>query len=211
MQRHFQTKALGAKKRQRTRACLLDSAAEIFARVGVNDAKISDITMQAGLANGTFYNHFEDKNALVLETATAITLEITREINNAMIDIDDAVIRIVVASHSFLSLAVEYKNWGSVLVDAFHFLPKLRMEAAQYLNADIQRGLDQGKFDLALDPFILKQIGALLLQSMQDQIEDGLDIKLLDRTCENILRLLGLTPSKASLAVKKSQAFLFSR
>ena len=49
-----------------TRLCLLDAAAEEFARVGYSDANINTISTSAGFAKGTVYNYFPSKRALLI-------------------------------------------------------------------------------------------------------------------------------------------------
>ncbi len=61
-----------------TRTRLLEAAAAEFARVGVDQANINDISLAAGLAKGTVYNYFESKRALfaaVVEEASARAAE----------------------------------------------------------------------------------------------------------------------------------------
>lgn len=48
-----------------TRVALISAAASEFAKVGFHGAKIATICKKAGLANGTFYIYFRDKEALL--------------------------------------------------------------------------------------------------------------------------------------------------
>lgn len=52
------------KTENRTR--LLEAAAAEFARKGLEDANINEISLAAGFAKGTVYNHFDSKEALFL-------------------------------------------------------------------------------------------------------------------------------------------------
>ena len=45
---------------------ILDAATKIFAEKGFHPATIKDIATQAGIAEGTIYNYFENKTALML-------------------------------------------------------------------------------------------------------------------------------------------------
>lgn len=52
-------------KRERTRARLVAAARRAFARQGYLNTKITDITAEAGVANGLFYSYFTDKKDLL--------------------------------------------------------------------------------------------------------------------------------------------------
>jgi AcrR family transcriptional regulator len=55
---------LTAAAREANRAALLDAGAREIAEHGLAGARIDDISVAAGLAKGTVYNHFESKDAL---------------------------------------------------------------------------------------------------------------------------------------------------
>ena len=55
-----------AEKQAETRKALLDSAARVFARVGLQAATVEEIAEEAGFSRGAFYSNFEDKDDLFL-------------------------------------------------------------------------------------------------------------------------------------------------
>jgi len=55
---------LTAAAREANRAALLEAGAQAIAESGVARARIDDISLAAGLAKGTVYNHFASKEAL---------------------------------------------------------------------------------------------------------------------------------------------------
>jgi AcrR family transcriptional regulator len=69
------TEALGKRERTKVanRAAILEAAREVFVELGYGAATVRDVIRRAGLASGTFYNYFPDKEAvfraLVDETA----------------------------------------------------------------------------------------------------------------------------------------------
>ncbi len=52
------------KKKTETRQLLMASAVRTFHEKGIHDTRVSDIVSRAGVAQGTFYNHFPSKEAL---------------------------------------------------------------------------------------------------------------------------------------------------
>lgn len=58
--------------RERTRALLLDAAADVFAEVGLDAASVEAICDRAGFTRGAFYSNFASKEELMLELTTQI-------------------------------------------------------------------------------------------------------------------------------------------
>ncbi|WOF72624.1 TetR/AcrR family transcriptional regulator [Parvibaculaceae bacterium PLY_AMNH_Bact1] len=198
----FRDQGKGLPKRDRTRLALIDSTVEVIALKGMDLAKISDITEHAGLANGTFYNHFADKDEILTEAAQRVAVEIAREIDNEMRSVESAVARMVTATTRAIRMAVGESAWGAVIIGALQHLPPVRGDILQFLRADLQRGVDQKTFDIELDEFFLDQIASLIIVSIRTQIETGVDPVKTARTCESILRLCGFSRAKAQKAVK---------
>ena len=59
-----------SRKGERTRASLIAAALRVFAERGYLNTKITDITAEAGIANGSFYNYFKDKKELLRSITT---------------------------------------------------------------------------------------------------------------------------------------------
>ncbi len=53
---------------------LAHAALEVFARKGIDEATVDDITSEAGLGKGTFYLYFENKDAIIDELVQRYTL-----------------------------------------------------------------------------------------------------------------------------------------
>ena len=204
MQGHFQADTAGLGKRARTRAALLDGALSVIAEKGIENTKINDITDTAGLANGTFYNHFHDKDEILREVAYAIAGEVGRQIDEEMVALKDARARVVTATTRFISLALADLEWGSVLIGSVEHMPEVRKDIMQYLHADLALGIEQGVFDIDLNQFLLDQIAVLVVVSIRTQMDANADKNMTAATCENILRLCGQSPTAARKAVAKS-------
>ena len=204
MQNYFRTQAIGSNKRNRTRSTLIDSAIDVFSEKGIEEASIHEITAIAGLANGTFYNHFKDKDELALASSEAIALEIAKVLDGRMSDLDRGVARVVVASWAFLKIAFTAEPWAYVLVGQYLRHPGVEGSAFQYMRADIERAVAQGEIEAEVDTFLLEQIASLMMAALRRLLSTGLQDDVLSRTCENILRLLGMTPAQARREVERA-------
>jgi AcrR family transcriptional regulator len=64
---------------RRTRAALIQAAAQVFAERGYHDTTIGDITAAADVAHGTFYTYFDSKRDLFIEVVEALVQEFRNE------------------------------------------------------------------------------------------------------------------------------------
>lgn len=61
------------RRRENTRARLLDAAAQVFAEIGLEGASVEAICERAGFTRGAFYSNFESKDELFLQLTAAVT------------------------------------------------------------------------------------------------------------------------------------------
>ncbi|WP_280476648.1 TetR/AcrR family transcriptional regulator [Nocardia farcinica] len=62
-------------RRKRTRAALIEAAREAFEEVGLNEARVADITRRAEVSYGSFYTYFESKEEIFREVVKQVTGE----------------------------------------------------------------------------------------------------------------------------------------
>ncbi|MGF6824040.1 AcrR family transcriptional regulator [Microbacterium sp. ZKA21] len=60
------------RRRENTRARLLDAAAQVFAEIGLEGASVEAICERAGFTRGAFYSNFESKDQLFLALASSV-------------------------------------------------------------------------------------------------------------------------------------------
>src|SRR5215207_11118942 len=74
-------------KREATKAhnrrAILDAAQEIFTEIGYGAASIRDVVRRAGLATGTFYNYFPDKESVFQAVLEEHTTELRRRLRES--------------------------------------------------------------------------------------------------------------------------------
>jgi AcrR family transcriptional regulator len=73
-----------ARSRAATRRRLLEAATELFAREGLHGATSARIARAAGVATGTFYLHFPDKEGLFREIVLAALSELRARVRRAL-------------------------------------------------------------------------------------------------------------------------------
>lgn len=71
-----------AERNEAVRARLFEAAARIVGEMGYAEASVARITALAGVAQGTFYNHFENRQALLDELLPTLGREMARHIQD---------------------------------------------------------------------------------------------------------------------------------
>ncbi len=77
-------------KREDTRARLFAAALDEFRRVGVDQARVSEICRNAGVAKGTFFFHFATKDHVLLERQQQISGRMASRIEAELSNVPDA-------------------------------------------------------------------------------------------------------------------------
>ena len=89
------------RRRERTRRRLVDAARKLFARQGIDNTRINEITDEADVGFGSFYNHFDSKEAIV-DAVLAETVAAQGEAIDAVTaELDDPA-EVVAAAHRCL-------------------------------------------------------------------------------------------------------------
>jgi AcrR family transcriptional regulator len=183
----------GHRKREKTRGQLLAAGLRVLADKG-EGLTVSDVVAEADVSNGTFYNYFPDRDALV--DALAEHLLLTLAATAASEAIEDPALRFAVASGRVLRRAGEDATWGRVvmrLVDR----PGVYGSVDRYLRDDLAEGLARGRFETGADDASIDQVTGLLVMTIRRIVEGeaGPDTAL--RAVERGLRALGVSPAEA--------------
>jgi len=78
------------RRREQTRARLLDAAHEVFAEVGMDAASVETICERAGFTRGAFYSNFESKEELFLALITQLAEAKLEEVAGRVRELDPA-------------------------------------------------------------------------------------------------------------------------
>jgi AcrR family transcriptional regulator len=102
---------LATGKREVTKAqnrrAILDAAQEIFTEMGYGAASIRDVVRRSGLAAGTFYNYFPDKESVFRAVLDEHTTELRRRLRDARARARDAETIVREGFQTYFSFIVE--------------------------------------------------------------------------------------------------------
>ncbi|MEZ4217563.1 MAG: TetR/AcrR family transcriptional regulator [Myxococcota bacterium] len=189
-------------KSARTRARLMDAAADAFARRGLEAASVAEIAQAAEVANGTFYNYFRDKDEIADAVAFAIARDFAERIDAAMRDVDDPVLRVSAGTRRFVELATREPTWGRAIVRALASMPSVRHEVTSLARRDLERGARAGAFRVAVDDLLLDLFAGMVATAVVVCLDGPGGPEVAERTAEHQLRMLGVAPARARRAAR---------
>jgi TetR/AcrR family transcriptional regulator, fatty acid metabolism regulator protein len=149
---------------QRTdkRTLITDAAIEVFADKGFHQARIADIARQAGVADGTIYLYFKNKEDLLLSVFEQKMDELLAGLGEALAGLDDPVERIRCFARFHFERVQAHRRAAEVLQVELRlsnkFMKEYRPEKLwAYLavfGQIVREGQARGVFRADIDPFI---------------------------------------------------------
>jgi AcrR family transcriptional regulator len=97
------------------RAAILGAAREVFTEMGYGAASVRDIVRPTGLATGTFYNYFPDKESVFRELVEEIVTEARERVRAARREASDPVSFIADAFHAYFSYVADEPGTAAFL------------------------------------------------------------------------------------------------
>jgi AcrR family transcriptional regulator len=116
------TKLNRAERNAWTKRKIFDAATKIVGKYGYAEASVARITEQAGVAQGTFYNHFENRQELLEQLLPTIGLDMVRFIR-ARTGTADAARQEVERFSAFFDFIREVPEFLRILNEAEFFAP----------------------------------------------------------------------------------------
>jgi AcrR family transcriptional regulator len=190
-----------ARRRERTRTDLVDAARTLFARQGIDNTRINEITDEADVGFGSFYNHFESKEEIVEAVLAEAVAAQGEAIDAATAQLDDPAEVVAAAHRSLLNLARSDPGWGWLVIRLDLSLSLRAL--GPFARRDLERGIKAGRFRVPDKSVALVATGGALLAVMRDVL-DGQAPRDADRHhAEGVLRMLGLTAEDAAEVARR--------
>lgn len=192
-----------ARRRKQTRASLVRAAALLFARQGVDNTRINEITDAADVGFGSFYNHFKSKEEIVEAVLTETLGAQGAAVARLTKGLEDPAEVVAVAHRHFIDLARSDPDWAWLLI-RLDLAQKLGFGAlGPFAERDIAAGIKAGRFQVANRRIAMLDAGGALLSVMREVL-DGRAPKDAGRLhAEGVLRLLGLKPEDAAEVARR--------
>jgi AcrR family transcriptional regulator len=163
----------GARRKRETHSRLLQAALEQLAERGVEGVAINEITDAADVGFGSFYNHFESKEAIYAAVVDWAFEEFADALDRVVGNISDPAEGISVSVRHTLLRARREPVWAKFLIREGFSARALHRGLGLRLFRDIRKGIDAKRF-VVVDPLIsFLSAGGTVLGSMAIELQLG--------------------------------------
>jgi len=187
---------------ERTRAALVAAGRRLFSERPVDAVTVDDLVQAAEVGKGSFYNHFEDRDALMHVISREIRTSVEGAIARANEDERDPARRVARAVCSYLRYAIDETVPARVLVRIYSGHTSMHLPLNRGLVDDITNGLSQGRFAVpTIEAGVLYVLGVtqLSLVRLTQEPTLSLAVSLSQQMCALMLRGLGIPGAEADL------------
>ena len=181
------------------------AAAEVIAERG-EAFSITDVAERAGVSNGTFYNYFDDRDALVDQLVADMVGDFTRGAAAAVVTGDPAL--------RFATISAMLLAWAATSPAVAHAI--LRLEVFQrpeldgavfdHLRQDLADGVTAGIFTGPTDAATVDVVGGALLMAARRLVASGPDEEYQVSVVTRLLEALGVGRLKARTTAARAIA-----
>lgn len=188
----------GSRRRQRTRARLIEAARRLAAAKEIEAVPISEITEAAGVGVGSFYNHFASKEEL-LEAVIADTFEAhgaaLDRLHAGKTDMAE-----ILAQNVRLTFRLVERDpvWGWFVVRTGLYVRQLQASLGGRLARDLRLGFAAGRFASYDEATTVAAFGGALLGVLRARLMGDVPRDADRFLAEQLLRLLGLPSEEAA-------------
>nr|WP_315253519.1 TetR/AcrR family transcriptional regulator [uncultured Duganella sp.] len=190
-------KRAGIERRERTRALLIRSAIDVFARLGPDAPVVDDFIAAAGVARGTFYNYFKTAHELLAAVTEELNEEVLGMVDPQVLRYDDPAVRFCVGTRLYVHFALRYPVWGAFLtrIGPAHAVRGRRMD--RYLVRDLELGLSSGRFRAGSALVVRDMILGSLFFGIETLLTEGGGQQHIEDMLYTVLHGIGLPADEA--------------
>lgn len=181
-----------ARKREKTRQALIDAATLLVDARGHEFISIQDITDQANVGLGTFYNYFDNKQMIFEAALDEIRQRFEIRLDTLRSSLTDPASRIAVTIQFCFMEALDNEEWKVFLAKSGLEGEHLLLQDPAQCLADIETGAKRGRFKIDNPAFVSNLICGMARHITVEIASGKLERDAIPNTTRYVLRMLGL-------------------
>ncbi len=197
------------RKRRQTRRRLLTAGTEVLAERGPGNVSAAEIATAAGVAIGTFYNHFPSVDDFI----DAVAHDLGRGIeigSDTLADIEhDPARRVVIGVLQLLRMAEDDPASAAAFATLAAVRPDFRARVRGIVGQAIRDGIDAGRFEVAPGESTTNAVLGTTLQAVRSRLLGETDRTDAPEVARLVLRVLGTDPAESDAIIEHGLAAAF--
>lgn len=184
-----------SERSERTRAALIAAGRRLFCERPVDAVAIDDIVQAAEVSKGSFYNHFDDREALVRAVTGDVRARVEHAVHRANAEVHDPAHRMARAVCVYLRYALDDPERAGVLVRIYSGHVSLSTPLNQGLVEDVSQGIAAGRFQVPTTEsavLLVMGVAQLSLIRIVQEPNPTVAVTLAQQMCALLLRGLGV-------------------
>jgi AcrR family transcriptional regulator len=184
-----------SERSERTRAALIAAGRRLFCERPVDAVAIDDIVQAAEVSKGSFYNHFDDREALVRAVTGDVRARVEHAVHRANAEVQDPAHRMARAVCVYLRYALDDPERAGVLVRIYSGHVSLSTPLNQGLVEDVSQGIAAGRFQVPTTEsavLLVMGVAQLSLIRIVQEPNPTVAVTLAQQMCALLLRGLGV-------------------
>ena len=185
------------RRRQRTRGRLVEAARRVIGQRGVEVTTILDITQEADVGFGTFYNYFDSKEAVLAAATAEATQELGEALDRLNEHLEDPAEILSVAVRHCVRMVNRDPIWGWFVVRTGLYQEQMAAVHGPRLAVDLQRGVEARRFPETDVRLLNHVIGGAVFGVLRATLGGTLGPDTDAELAAAVLRLVGLPAREA--------------
>lgn len=216
----------GARRKRETRSRLLGAALNLMAERGMAGVAINEITDAADVGFGSFYNHFESKEAIYAALIDQVFEDFADALDRLVVGVDDPAEVLSICIRHTLLRARREPVWGQFLIREGLSIQAMGRGLGQRLLRDVMKGVASKRFASSDPMMTILSAGTMILGATVVELDRAMsngrgspslrqlgftNDDIPERTITTLLTMLGLSHAEAEKIAHRSLPTLESR
>ena len=194
------------RQRLRTRRLLLDAGRTLIAAKGVAGLRIQEITEEADVGLGSFYNYFDSKEQLLEAVITESLSDLASAVITNIDDETDPAEVVAVANLRVIRLAYDEPDFARLIVNIGHSEALFGDAVHPHARIAVERGIESGRFVVADIEVLLTAVIGGAFALIREIIDGRHGAHAEEAFARHVLASLGLLPQEAESIVRTAAA-----
>jgi AcrR family transcriptional regulator len=174
----------------RIRDALITACGDLLVEKPIDAVTINNIVETAGVAKGSFYNHFPDKETLAATVSEAIFNDVEIAIRKSNENVTDPAYRVVRGMCNHVQLAASDPRWAIIMLRGHEKVAAGNHPLNRTAEVDIADGIKSGRFERRCEEAGLIQLmGAVYFTNLRI-VEQKLSVKKVIALCTKVSTLI---------------------